>query len=70
LPFALMLRNLFADTRRNVQGGEWVQPTDANGAPTLAEKAALLRKFAGEMTALGQAPPDAVPRFLTMIEPG
>ncbi|MBC8137184.1 MAG: hypothetical protein H8F28_14990, partial [Fibrella sp.] len=69
LPFAPMLRNLLADTRRNVQGGEWVQPADANGAATLAEKASLLRTLAGEMTALGQAPPDAVPRFLTLIAP-
>ena len=69
LPFAPMLRNLLADTRRNVHGGEWVRPTDANGAPTLAEKAALLRTLAGEMSALGQAPPDAVPRFLTLINP-
>lgn len=68
LPFAPMLRNLLADTRRNINGGEWIKPTDENTATTLAAKVALLQTLADDMTILGQAPPDAVLRFLTLVE--
>lgn len=69
LPFAPMLRNLLADTRRNIHGGEWVPPTNDNAAPTLATKVAMLRRLMDEMITLGQLPPDAVRRFLSLIEP-
>ena len=65
-PFAVMLGNLLADTRRNTLGGEWVAPEPPAPAPTLAEKVAALRGLADAMAALGKAPPDAVPRFLAL----